>query len=200
MKNLEHFDAFLRDVVNINQSRLDRLNGHVKAVTEYLSQKLDSYRKVERQGSYALRTIVKPVEDREYDADVLLFMKYDRAKKPAEYIDAVYHCLKQNGNYADKVHRRTRCVYIDYAGDFHLDIVPCIEVNGRHFICNNKTNEFEETDGTGYRDWFNAKTQNYQRQLEEGYQVAEIYAGPQGQLHRAVNSLDYPDWQQRVRW
>ena len=25
--------------------------------------------------------------------------------------------------------------------------------------CNNKTNQFEITDGTGYRDWFNRKTQ-----------------------------------------
>lgn len=159
MKNVEHFDDFLREVVNINQSRLDRLNGHVKAVSEHLSQKLDSYRKVERQGSYALRTIIKPVEGREYDADILLFMKYDRSKKPSDYIDEVYRCLKLNGNYSDKVHRRTRCVYIDYAGDFHLDIVPCVEVNGQRYICNNKTNKFEVTDGTGYRDWFNAKTQ-----------------------------------------
>ena len=48
---------------------------------------------------------------------------------------------------------------VDYAGDFHLDIVPCVEINGQRHICNSKTNQFEITDGTGYRDWFNGKTQ-----------------------------------------
>ena len=53
---------------------------------------------------------------------------------------------------------KTRCVYIDYAGDFHLDLVPCITLDEECYICNNKENRFEETDGTGYRDWFNEKT------------------------------------------
>ena len=47
---------------------------------------------------------------------------------------------------------------LDYAGDFHLDIVPRITRNGGHFICNRETNKWEETDGTGYRDWFSAKS------------------------------------------
>ena len=85
-------------------------------------------------------------------------MASDDDKKPKDYINDVYDCLKQNGNYEDKVHRKTRCVYIDYAGDFHLDLVPCITHGEQHYICNNKENRFEDTDGTGYRDWFNEKT------------------------------------------
>ena len=159
MKDPKAFDAFLKDEVNINSSRLDRLNTGVRAVTEYLSQNLDGFQGAEPQGSNALGTVIKPVADNdEYDADRLIFMQHDPAKQPADYINAVYHCLRQNGNYADKAHRRTRCVYIDYAGDFHLDLIPCIAVNGRHYICNNKTNRFEETDGAGYQKWFNAKT------------------------------------------
>ena len=48
---------------------------------------------------------------------------------------------------------------LDYAGDFHLDVVPCVEADdGKQYICNRYTNKFEITDGTGYRDWFNDKT------------------------------------------
>ena len=57
MKRVEDFNEFLADHVNINQSRLDKLNDHVAAVTTHLSRNLDSFEKVERQGSYALRTI-----------------------------------------------------------------------------------------------------------------------------------------------
>ena len=81
-------------------------------------------------------------------------MTYDEDKEAKDYINDVYNCLKGNDNYKDKVYRRTRCVYIDYAGDFHLDLVPCITQENwltqeeEYFICNRKENEFELTDGT----------------------------------------------------
>ena len=159
MKHTQFFADFLSDEVNLNQSRLDRLNTSVRTVREFLSQNLDSYRKVERQGSYALRTIIKPVKDgQEYDADILLYLKYDRVKEPKEYINDLYDCLGGNKIYAEKAHRKTRCVVLNYEGDFHLDIIPCVtREDEKQYICNKKTNEFEQTDGTGYRDWFNDK-------------------------------------------
>ena len=160
MKHIEFFNEFLNDEVNLNPTLLRRLDGHVKAVTEFLSKNLDSYRRVERQGSYALRTIIKPVkEGQEYDADLLLYMSYDGGKGPKDYIEALYDCFMSTGTYREMAHRRTRCVTLDYAGDVHLDVVPCIDIpNDSQFICNNKTNAFEATDGTGYRDWFNGQT------------------------------------------
>lgn len=164
MKHVTYFKNFLSEEVNLNETRLKRLNTSSSAAATFLSTNLDAYEKTERQGSYGLQTIIKPVGDREYDADMLLFMKYDENKNPKDYINDVYNCLKTNDNYKDKVHRKTRCVYIDYVGDFHLDLVPCITRKNswtqedEYFICNNKENEFEKTDGTGYRDWFNGKT------------------------------------------
>ncbi len=160
MKHNQYFDDFLKNEVNINQSRLDSLNDKVRAVSEFLSQNLDSFEKVERQGSYALHTVIKPVQDgQEYDADILLFMKYDDSKTPKEYIDELRDCLRRSKVYDEKAKRKTRCVMLDYAGDFHLDMVPCVEKpSGGKYICNYQTDEFEETDGTGYRDWLNEKT------------------------------------------
>ena len=157
MKHTQFFNDFLSDEVNLNSSRLERLNSSVKAVSVYLAQNLDSYRKFERQGSYALRTIIKPVKDnQEYDADMLLYLKYNAENESRAYISEVYDGLRDNKVYAEKVRRKTRCVVLDYAGDFHLDIVPCVTLeDGKQYVCNNKTNEFEQTDGTGYRDWFN---------------------------------------------
>ena len=159
MKHTDFFNDFLKGEVNLNPSRLERLNGHVQAVTEFLSKNLVGYRKVERQGSYALRTIIKPVrEGQEYDADLLLYVRYDGRKRPQDYIDALFDCFRSDGTYRDKARRKTRCVTIDYAGEVHLDVVPCVEVGGNQFICNYQTNDFEPTDGTGYREWFNDRT------------------------------------------
>ena len=69
----------------------------------------------------------------------------------------VTHPLKKNKNYADKLRLKTRCVTVYYAGDFHLDEVPRVTRRGNHYICNRADNKYEETDGTGYREWFNEK-------------------------------------------
>ena len=83
MKHDAFFNDFLNEEVNLNPSRLKLLDDHVKAVTDFLSKNLDSYQRVERQGSYALGTIIKPVRDgQEYDADILLYMTYDGSKEP----------------------------------------------------------------------------------------------------------------------
>ena len=164
MKHIPYFQKFLSEEVDLNQTRLQRLVNSSSAVDTFLRANLEAYEKTERQGSYGLKTIIKPVGTREFDADLLLYMTYDKNKEPKDYINDVYNCLRGNDNYKDKVHRRTRCVYIDYTGEFHLDLVPCITQQDaftqeeEYFICNNKENEFEVTDGTGYRDWFNEKT------------------------------------------
>ena len=142
--------------MNLNQGRLDRLNTSVRAVDDYLKDHLTGYQKMERQGSYALGTLIKPVDDNdEYDADIQIVMNPNPKWQAKDYINEVYRTLKENQTYADKLRLKTRCVTIDYAGDFHLDVVPRVTFGGRHYVCNRIDNKFEETDGTGYRDWFN---------------------------------------------
>ena len=149
---------FLRDEVNLNQSRLDRLETSVGAVNDYLKGNLTGYQKMERQGSYALGTLIKPVDDNdEYDADIQIVMNPNPSWGAKDYVLEINRTLAGNKNYADKLRLKTRCVTVDYAGDFHLDVVPRVTINGKHYICNRTDNKFEETDGNGYRDWFNEK-------------------------------------------
>ena len=164
-KNNPEFQEFLRDHVNLNPSRLDRLESGVRGVNGHLKDHLPGYQKMERQGSYALGTLIKPVgEYDEYDADIQIVMNHNPKWKPLDYINAIYDTLKENQTYADKIKRGTRCVTVKYVGDFHLDVVPRVTINGRYYVCNRKNNEFEETDGNGYRDWFNK-----QNQITEGH-------------------------------
>ena len=158
MQHIESFDQFLAEEVNLNPARRRRLNRSLAAVTEFLSQNLDGYRSHERQGSYAQGTIIRPVNDGKYDADVLVFIKHHRSKKAQNYIDELHACLLQNNSIANQLRKKTRCVTVEYAENFTIDVVPCVERDGRPSICNSKDNRFENTDGTGYREWFNSKT------------------------------------------
>ncbi len=157
-KNDQEFRDFLRDEVNLNQARLDRLETAVGAVDTYLKEHLPGYQKMEPQGSYAIGTLIKPVDDNdEYDADIQVVMNPNPSWRAKDYLDAVHGTLRSNETYADKLRLKTRCVTVDYAGYFHLDVVPRVTFGGKHYVCNRTTDRFEETDGTGYRDWFNEK-------------------------------------------
>lgn len=157
-KNSEDFRKFLADHVNVNDSRMKLLRDRVRTVDRYLRDNLKGYQKMEPQGSFALGTIIKPVKERaEFDADIQIVMNHNSSWEAKDYIDAIYDTLKENGNYKDKIRRKTRCVTIEYAGDFHLDVVPRVTIQGQHCVCNRHENIFEPTDGNGYRDWFNEK-------------------------------------------
>lgn len=156
MKNVNDFKDFLDNEVNLNQSRIDKLDKKVKIITTLLKDKLSGYREYSLQGSYAHRTIIKPVKDNhEFDADILVFIGNDNFSLYGftDYVKEIYDIFKNNDNYKDIVKLNTRCVTIDYADDFHLDIVPCVEYNDTHYICNRRDQKHEQTDGDGYKKW-----------------------------------------------
>ena len=157
-KNNQEFAQFLKEEVDLNKSRLDRLETGVGGVNGYLKDNLPGYQTMERQGSYALDTLIKPVDDNdEYDADIQIVMNPNPKWEPKDYVLSINRTLGGNQTYADKRRLKTRCVTVDYAGDFHLDVVPRVTIRGKHYVCNRHENKFEETDGNGYREWFNGK-------------------------------------------
>ena len=148
----------LENEVELNQIRLDRLGTAVAAVNNSLKDHLTGYQRMERQGSYALGTLIRPVDaSHEYDADLQIVMSPNPNWEPRDYLLEVHRTLAAHESYADKLRLKTRCVTVDYAGDFHLDVVPVVTFNGNHYICNRLDNTFEATDGDGYRDWFNER-------------------------------------------
>ena len=158
-KNNRQFRAFLRDEVNLNQRRLHRLQVSVRDVKSHLKANLHGYQNIDRQGSYGLDTFIRPVnEDDEYDADIQVVMNPIPNWQARDYLDTLCQTLALEHNFADKIELSTRCVTLNYAGEFHLDIVPRISRDDVHQICNRDLNDFEKTDGPGYRNWFSERS------------------------------------------
>ena len=159
MKHVEEFDNFIKCEVNLDTNHYSLLQERVRLVSEYLSQDLESFEKRENQGSYALGTVIKPVNGRDYDSDVLIYMMDDSGRGPSGYLNELYVCLGKHPDYSRKLRKGTKCVEINYGDGFHMDVVPCVTRGDQDFVCNTRTGKFDPTDGTGYREWFNQKTE-----------------------------------------
>lgn len=162
MKHVDYFKTFLEDVVNLNATRLTRLNDHVDAITTFLEDSPEfqgSFISVIPQGSYAHKTIIKPVQDNdEFDADLLLELEEIDGWAAKDYVEELYKCFRASAIYKDKVSRKTRCVEIDYAGDFHIDVVPFLERNGYKYVTNRHADAFELSNPEGYNAWLYDKS------------------------------------------
>jgi hypothetical protein len=166
MKLTEHFDTFMSDVVNLNQSRIDSLKVRVDTIIstlESFEEYADILIETSPQGSWAHRTIIKPAGNGGFDADLVAFMKPHKEWTPADYIENLFTQFKAHGTYASKVSRKTRCITIQYANEFSIDIVPCIRKSGflvttTEWILNRSENTEEQANPDGFSDWF--KKQN----------------------------------------
>ena len=165
MKLIDHFDAFLKDTVNLDQTRIGRLEGHVAAVSSFVKNNYAApIRKFTPQGSWAHRTIIKPAtEGKEFDADLLVLVNSVKGWQARDYVTQLHGIFAASDRYKNMVDNtpETRCVCLDYTGDVHLDVVPCVygELGGitGYWICNRKTNEFEQTSSEEYTAWLEDK-------------------------------------------
>ena len=163
MKHIDGTNDFLKEQVNLNQSRLNTLDDKIESITNLLKRKLEGYRKYSKQGSYAHGTIIKPVKDNdEFDADILIFIEddnFDPNNFQEDYVKKVYDVFQENENYKDLAIKKSRCCTLNYSGDFHIDLVPCIEYGDKKYICNSTDEKYEKTDGDGYKKWLSKKNQ-----------------------------------------
>jgi hypothetical protein len=166
MQHADYFKTFLRDEVNLDDTRLTKLDDRVDAVYAALNADTTIGSLItgkHPQGSWAHQLIIKPRPDGNFDADFMLEMTEVEGWEPKTYINEVYNALHRHTTYSKQAHgRKCRCVYLEYAPvngiGCHLDIVPFVVLgDGRCVIVNRNENEWEprlgSTDPQGFTDW-----------------------------------------------
>jgi hypothetical protein len=162
MKFASDFEVFLRDNVNLNQTRIDRLQNRVNAIENFLgtSDLQAIFVDLVPAGSWAHRTIIKPVDTNDtFDADVLLLVLEQPAWDAKDYLANVHSAFKASTTYKTMVGRdsKTRCVRVNYADEFHIDVVPYLERHGSNFITNRveppETGRFELSNPEAFTEW-----------------------------------------------
>ena len=158
MKHSEIFRAFLKDTVNLNETRVSSLESSIDAIKSAI--KKSTYEPKSRgwfaHGSWAHKTIIRPVDGAEYDADLLVLVDPIEGWSAAKYVNSLFKALEPNSTYSDKLSRSSHCITISYARDKRIDVAPCLldrSFNGSLEVCNRNTDEFEYTEPEKYTDW-----------------------------------------------
>ncbi len=158
MKCVDLFNDFLKDTVNLNATRVADLETSIKAIKNAVRESdwephLHGWME---QGSWAHKTIIKPVDRGEFDADLIVFVKPVGGWGAQNYIETLYKAFRANSTYRDMVKRWSHCVTITYANDKKIDVAPCL-VNRdgfvRYEVCNRDSNQFERSEPRQYTDW-----------------------------------------------
>ena len=154
------FETFLEDEVNLNQTRIGTLTDRVKAIEEFLwgASWGPQIIRFSPQGSWAHKTIIRPPGEQGFDADDLVVVQPVTGWRPQDYIVKLKDAFGTSGIYKDRAGLHTRCVRLEYAGDFKIDVVPCVvnrpDGTSQFEVCNRNDNRFEPTDGEAYNRWF----------------------------------------------
>lgn len=162
MKLISLFDEFLTDTVNLNKDRFDKLENSIDSLKAFIqnSDWEPTILDFSAQGSWAHKTIIKPLPDYPFDADLLVYIDPVDGWEPKDYINKLHNVFSGSGIYQEKLRRFSHCVTIEYAGERKIDIAPCIKeriYTDTYEVCNRISNEFEESNPKDYTTWLHEK-------------------------------------------
>lgn len=167
-----HLDILLDEVcvaLQLTKTQYESAEEKYSAVADWLSASGSPLAhlgpQVYPQGSLALQTTVKPrrnQRDEEFDVDsVFEVMSWSRG--PMGLYEAIYERLAAHGFYAEILEPKKRCARLNYAGEFHLDVLPAIRDPRRGGTCilipDRKLRDWSPSNPRGYISWFNNRSE-----------------------------------------
>ena len=135
------------------------------------------------QGSFALGTVTKPIDDNgEYDIDLVYErdlrkagISQERLKTEAgEHLESFVEFLRESRREAPRLEPGRRCWTLDYPSQFHMDILPAIpddegrsrggyQAETKLLITDKDVRSWQHSNSKGYANWFR-KQMEYQFQ------------------------------------
>ncbi len=186
----------LGESVQLDPTRRRLANERYKSVADWIERDEAFFKtallEVYPQGSFRIRTTVKPYKRNEFDLDFVVHLDFLTGKnfQPLDVLNQLERRLREHDTYKNMLERKNRCLRITYAGDFHMDItVGCQETYfepHRIIVPDRKTKDWTASNPIGYGDWFTAKAE-LKPELRDVLQKAYDARNPQIRL-----SVDLP--------
>lgn len=168
-KNVQLDDLLDRmaEALQLDKTRYELMIQHYEAIKKWIETdetffkpfKYDLY----PHGSVRTRTTVKPIGKDEFDLDIALHIKTNfNNHTPAKIYIELRRRLEEHALYSGKMELKNRCIRLNYAGDFHIDILPGIQENewdeNKLRIPDRALKTWVSSNPRGYAKWFLEKT------------------------------------------
>jgi hypothetical protein len=127
------FNHFVGAVLPLDETRVERiedawrhLQGFVAGDTAFRGLRPQ----IVPQGSYAAGTAIRPLrKSDEFDVDLVIKLTLRRSVTSTAVLDWLRGRLAMDQTFRRRLVPHPRCVRVNYAGDFHFDIVPARRVS-----------------------------------------------------------------------
>jgi hypothetical protein len=189
--------------LQLDKSRRERIESTYKAVQDFINNDNTFFKdadfEIYPQGSVRIGTTVKPIEENEFDLDIVLHIKGKNYQEnnPLKIYSELKRRLNESEKYSSMIELKTRCIRLNYSGDFHMDILPGCQQSKTNdniiMIPDRELKEWLSSNPRGYGDWFIQKANSvHQTLLEKAYAAenlpADEYASKKP-LQRAVQII-----------
>ncbi|MBN2747339.1 MAG: nucleotidyltransferase [Bacteroidales bacterium] len=151
--------------LQLNKSRREKVEERYKAVSSWIEKDDGSFHnaKIYSQGSYRIGTTVKPRNNEEYDLDFVIQTDCNWHNIIfQDFLTELLNRVKKNENYRDITIEKTRCIRVNYADEFHMDIIPTCTQNfygdqNEIMVPDKDERTWSESNPEGYAKWFESK-------------------------------------------
>lgn len=181
--------------LDISESKYIEAKDRYEAVGEWLGKddsKLFKYKpEIYPQGSFCLGTVIKPISNKdEYDIDLVCFLSELKKQNTSQYElkKVVGDRLNENEMYKGLLEKEgNRCWTLNYADEFHMDILPSIADDDMRILggfytdailitdkkeINNNNPEWPKSNPKGYANWFQTRQEKIFVMVKK--QLAEV--------------------------
>lgn len=166
----------LADSIDISEELFDKAEQAYQDLGHWIDKETPDYKiSIYPQGSFALGTVIKPINDTDdYDLDLVCqFNKNYGFSARTLKVDVVKPLLVKYDK-VTKIEEKRRCWQVLYekTPNFHMDIIPSINVQTYIMITNKNeeenTYEYIGSNPKGYIAWFNERKKvRYNKMIEQ---------------------------------
>ncbi|MBN2213979.1 MAG: nucleotidyltransferase [Bacteroidales bacterium] len=181
---IENLLARMAESIQLDDTRKERMKSAYEAIENLLKEDTTFFKKIDfevyPQGSVRIGTTVKPIAKNEFDLDIVIHLILDWHKyTPEQIYNELKRVLINNGSYREKIELKNRCIRLNYAGDFHMDIIPGCQENSfdqdKLLVADRELGNWTSSNPRGYSSWFMQKVNIIQLTLlEKAYTMEKL--------------------------
>mgnify|MGYP000192326980 CR=1 FL=1 len=164
MANLNKLFSEFNDKITLSSEKSNSLKKSRDAlrsdIKKWFSDKGKPQPKFCWQGSYAMKTVVNPLDDKEYDLDDGVYIQGYEAQDMDDWISSTtaHSWIKDAVNDRTQIQTidKNTCVRVPYAAGYHIDLPMYICKDDVAYLAH-KSDGWTESDPKAFKDWFVGK-------------------------------------------